>query len=293
MEIKPTGKPAAPEPAEAPTAPAPAGPAKAKAHVAAAQDHLEVYVPPKLDLGHGGMARLPDPSDMGNIPRDLGSELPADFGTGPAEHHPSTPNPRIPDPPPPPPEDFVSRFRDPVTNPAAFSPEIGGTEKGPDGNPKKPAIRHGIGPGHFTTPVPGPKGPIGPDGFDKPGMPRPPDPRTSAPVEPPGPQPAPTDPPDPPPPDSLAFPGLIAERFGATASSPVPRPEPAPAPTDPPDPPDPPDNVGFSATIAQRLHTAVSRSGEAMQGETFGVQDPGPPTGPIGPPPKPDSKPIG
>jgi hypothetical protein len=245
MEIKPTGKPAAPEPAEAPTAPAPAGPAKAKAHAAAAQDHLEVYVPPKLDLGHGGMTRLPDPSDMGNIPRDLGSELPADFGTGPAEGHPPTPIPRRPDPPPP--DDLVSKFRDPMIDRAAFSPEIGGTEQGPQGTPKKPGIKHGIGPGHFTSPVPGPKGPIGPDGFDKPGMPRPPDPRTTRPVEPP---------------------------------------PPGPAPTDPPDPPDPPDNIAFSGLIAQ------ARIGAAMQGETFGVQDPGPPRGPIGPPPKPENEPI-
>ena len=198
MEIKPTGKPAAPEPAEAPTAPAPAGPAKAKAHVAAAQDHLEVYVPPKLDLGHGGMTRLPDPSDKGNAPRDLGSELPADFGTGPAEHHPLTPNPRIPDPPPPPPEDFVSRFRDPVTNPAAFSPEIGGTEQGPQGTPKKPAIRHGLGPGPLHHA--GPRA----EGTDRAGRLRQAGHAPAAgssdhpPVEPPPPGPAPTDPPDPP-----------------------------------------------------------------------------------------------
>jgi hypothetical protein len=318
MEIKPTGQPAAaPEPDDTPAASPAAGPAKAEMHVAPMQDHLEVYVPPKLDLGHGKLGRLPDPSDLGKLRHDLRSELPADIGTGPAENVAPTPCPH-PEPPPPPP-DFVSKFRNPMINPAAFSPEVGGTEKGPQGTPKRPAIQHGIGPGHFTTPHPGDKGTTGPGGFHVPSQPHPTDPRASAPVEPPGPQPSP---PDPPKPSSasgnLAFSGpvagqpregiagyqdgddfvarsgliagqgrqnvasyqdgedivaptgIIAGGVGAAASAPV----------------DPPDPVPSSASPA-----AQARISAAMQGETFGVQDPGPPTGPRtppDPPPKPD-----
>ncbi len=276
MEIKPTGKPAVPEPAEAPTAPAPAGPVKAKAHVAAAQDHLEVYVPPKLDLGHGDLGRLPDPSDLGKLPPDLRSGLPADLGIGPAEGHPPTPVPPQPDPPPA--GDLVSKFRDPMIDRAAFSPEIGGTEHGPQGTPKKPAIRHGLGPGHFTSPVPGPKGPIGPDGFDKPGMPRPPDPRMSAPTHTePGPAKPPEEPSPPPdPPQHVAFSGLIAQADRANVAGYQ----------------DGDDNAPRAGLAAG------ARIGATMQGETFGVQDPGPPVGPQDPgppepPPEPDGKPIG
>lgn len=287
MEIKPTGKPAAPEPAEAPAAPAPAGPVKAKAHIAPIQDHLEVFVPPKLDLGHGELGHLPDPSDLGKLPPDLRSGLPAHFDLGPVSGHPPTPHPPDPGPPdpnPPPPDDLISKFRDPMIDRAAFSPEIGGTEQGPQGTPKKPAIRHGLGPGHFTTPQLGQKGPSGPDGFDLPGTPRPPDPRTS---------------------------GLDAQGLGYAASSPIPPPEPAPVPPGPPNPPNPPQSVGFSGVIAAARRADVAsyqdgddsalraglaaeaRGGATLQGETFGVQDPGPPTnppdpGPPEPPPQPD-----
>lgn len=276
MEIKPTGLPAAaPEPVESPVAPKialdghaaaeagkvghaaaeavppPAMHAAAKAHVEAAQDHLEVYVPPKLDLGHGGLGHLPDPSDLGKLRHDLGSELPADLGIGPAEGHPPTPVPPQPDPPPS--GDLVSKFRDPMIDRAAFSPEVGGTEQGPQGTPKRPAIRHGLGPGHFTAPHVGDKGAAGPGGFHVPVQPHPTDPRASAPT----------------------------------------RTEPAPAPIPPDDPdppPDPPQNVAFSAS---RLHGIGAHAGAAMHGETFGVQDPGPPTnppdpGPPEPPPQPD-----
>ena len=46
---------------------------------------------------------------------------------------------------------------------------------------------------------------------------------------------------------------------------------------------------GFAAGAS----VAESRIGATMQGETFGVQDPGPPTKPPDPPPKPDGRPIG
>jgi len=263
MEITPPKGPAAmPEPDAAPGLAPPAGQVAAKPPGLPALVHFEVFQPPRLDLGQEGMTRLPDPSDAGRPIRNLGAELPGHFDIGPALHHP----PHPPEPPPPPPEDLVSKFRLPREGLAAFSPEIGGTEPGPSGNPERPDIRHGLGPGHITSPVPGPANPVGPDGFEAPGLPRPPDPRASAPTGPPPAGPA--------------------------------KPEPQP------DPPDPPDSLSFSRLAASLNRDQIARHqdgadlraaaglaladlGAASQDETArGVQDPGPPTNPPDPPPR-------
>ncbi|HNU01359.1 MAG TPA: hypothetical protein PKM55_11785 [Acidobacteriota bacterium] len=273
MEIKPPSGPAAmPEPDDTPTAPAPAGPVKAGAHLASTQDQLGVYQPPVLDFGEKGLERLHDASDLPRIPGGLGERLPGGFDRGPTEATPGQP-PRVPDPPPDPPErpdELVSKFRIPREGLGAYSPEIGGTEQGPDGNPKRPAIRHGIGPGHIKTPVPGSNEPTEPGGFVVPGTPTPTDPR---------------------------------------ASSPVPRPEPAPSPPDPDDPDDPDDASLRAEAALSGLAAGVNRQspagyqdgddlpafaglvsgdlGAAAMGETArGISDPGPPTNPPDPPPK-------
>ncbi len=254
MEIKPSSGPAAlPEPDDTPSAPAPAGPVKAEAHLASTQDQLGVYQPPTLDFGQQGLERLHDASDLKQPLGGLAEQLPGKFDTGPTEQRPPFPEPR--DPNPPPPDDLVSKFRIPREGLGAYSPEIGGTEQGPDGNPKRPAIRHGLGPGHVKSPVPGTTGPDEPGGFTAPVTPHPTDPRASAPVEPPPPAPTPPDPDDPDGPgdsDGAAF-----SRFAAGA--------------------DQRSLAGYQDGDDLQART--------MQGETArGVSDPGPPTNPPNPP---------
>lgn len=263
MEIKPSSGPAAmPEPEDTPAVAPSAGHMTAKLQGPPTQDHFEVYQPPQVDLGLRGMTRLPDPSDAGPLPRDLGSELPANIDIGPtmAGHLPPH---GPPEPPPPPPEDLISRFRIPREGFSAFSPEIGGTEQGPSGNPERPDIRHGLGPGHVKSPVPGPSGPIGPDGFDVLVLPPPPDPRTSASVGPPPPGPIKPDPP-PDPPDGLSFSRLVASMNRESIA-------------------------GYQDGDDLRVATGLVSGdlGAVSMGETArGVQDPGPPRNPPDPPPK-------
>ncbi|HOT02230.1 MAG TPA: hypothetical protein PLY66_14610, partial [Acidobacteriota bacterium] len=219
MEIKPLSGPAAmPEPDDTPSAPAPAGPVKAEVHPTSMQDQLGVLQPPVLDFGEKRLDRPHDASDLPRFPGGLGERLPGGIDTGPTEQTPGQPIVR-PDPPPDPPkrsDDLVSKFRILREGFGAYSPEIGGTEQGPDGNPKRPAIRHGLGPGHVKSPVPGPGGPTEPGGFVVPSTPTPTDPRASSPVPRPEPQPMPPDPDDPDDPDdaslrsTAAFSGLAA-----------------------------------------------------------------------------------
>ncbi len=262
MEIKPPSGPAAmPEPDDAPAVAPPPSHVKAKLNVPTEKDQLGVYQPPTLDFGQQGLERLHDASDLKQPPGGLADGLPGGFDTGPTKQTPPRPQPPR-DPNPPPPDDLVSQFRIPREGFGAYSPEIGGTEQGPDGNPKRPAIRHGLGPGHIKSPVPGPNEPTEPGGFVVPGTPTPTDPR---------------------------------------ASSPVPRPEPVPSPPDPPDPPDSSSFSRLTADL-HRQHLAGYQDGDdlsaaaglvsgdlgaAAMGETArGVGDPGPPTNPPDPPPK-------
>lgn len=271
MEIKPPSGPAAmPEPDDTPSAPAPVGPVKAEVHRASTQDQLGVFQPPVLDFGEKGLKRLHDASDLPRFPGGLGERIPGGIDTGPTEQTPGQPIVR-PDPPPDPPkrsDDLVSKFRIPREGFGAFSPEIGGTEQGPDGNPKRPTIRHGLGPGHVKTPVPGATGPDEPGGFVVPGIPMPTDPRASSPVPRPEPQPTPPDPDDPDGPDDAS---LRAEAALSGLAAGVNRQSLAGYQ-------DGDDLPAFAGLVSGDL-------GAADMGETArGVQDPGPPINPPDPP---------